>query len=137
MAVASEARYNVEELSDLGGVSRRTVRFYIREGLLPAPLGVGRGPHYNDEHLRQLLRVRELREKGLTLAEIRRTLTGRRGEVEKARAIARSAYVRLELAPGLQLHVSSDIRLPPPGQLDELAAWCRKWFRPEGAREKP
>jgi DNA-binding transcriptional MerR regulator len=136
MAVTSETRYNVDELADLGGVSRRTVRFYLREGLLPAPLGVGRGPHYNDEHLRRLLRLRELQEQGLTLAAIQAVLTKGRGPAAAA-APKRSAYVRLELAPGLELHVASDIRLPPPGRLAELAVWCREWFRQEGAREKP
>jgi len=129
------ARYNVDELADLGGVSRRTVRFYLREGLLPKPLGVGRGPHYADEHLRQLLRVREMQAQGLTLAAIHEALAKGRGPAA-VQAPKRSAYVRLELAPGLQLHVASDIRLPPPGRLAELATWCREWFRQEGAREK-
>ena len=40
-----QGRYNIDELADLGGVSRRTVRYYVQEGLLPAPLGVGRGRH--------------------------------------------------------------------------------------------
>ena len=33
-----EGRYDIDELADLGGVSRRTVRYYVQEGLLPAPL---------------------------------------------------------------------------------------------------
>jgi len=39
----ADERYSVGELADLGGVSRRTVRYYVQEGLLPTPLGVGRG----------------------------------------------------------------------------------------------
>src|SRR5262245_7516590 len=128
----SEARYGIEELSDLGGVSRRTVRFYIQEGLLPTPLGVGRGRHYGEEHLRRLVRVREMQEQGLTLAEIHEKLAGGRSPAAGASAApkpSRSAWVRLELAPGLELHVASDLRLPPPGRLAELADWCREWFR--------
>lgn len=34
-------------MAELGGVSRRTVRYYVQEGLLSAPLGVGRGRHYD------------------------------------------------------------------------------------------
>jgi DNA-binding transcriptional MerR regulator len=130
--VESEGRYGIEELSHLGGVSRRTVRFYIQEGLLPAPLGVGRGRHYNEEHLRHLIRVREMQEQGLTLAEIRRRVAGggeAQAERRAAEAPARSAYLRLELAPGLELHVSGDRALPSPSRLAELAEWCRQWFQ--------
>jgi DNA-binding transcriptional MerR regulator len=37
------ARYGIDELAELGGVSRRTVRYYVQEQLLPPPLGVGAG----------------------------------------------------------------------------------------------
>ena len=57
-------RYAIGDLADLGGVSRRTVRYYVQEGLLPAPFGVGRGNHYGPEHLDQLLRVKALQEWG-------------------------------------------------------------------------
>ena len=38
----SEPRYGIAELAEAGGVTRRTVRYYVREELLPAPLGVGK-----------------------------------------------------------------------------------------------
>ena len=63
--------YNIDELADLGGVSRRTVRYYVQEGLLPAPLGVGRGRHYGRPHLDRLLEVKAWQEAGLSLVEIR------------------------------------------------------------------
>ncbi len=71
-----ETRFAIGDLADRGGVSRRTVRYYVQEGLLPAPLGVGRGNHYGREHLDQLLRVKVLQESGLTLDEIRQSLAG-------------------------------------------------------------
>jgi hypothetical protein len=33
---------------------------------------------------------------------------------------------RVTLAPGVELHVSGDVRLPSPGKLAELAGWCRQ-----------
>ena len=51
--------YGILELAELGGVSRRTVRYYVQEGLLPAPLGVGRGRHYGPAHLEQLITIEE------------------------------------------------------------------------------
>jgi hypothetical protein len=62
--MADPVRYGIGDLADLASVSRRTVRYYVQEGLLPAPFGVGRGNHYGREHLDQLLRVKALQEPG-------------------------------------------------------------------------
>jgi DNA-binding transcriptional MerR regulator len=130
--VTDETRYAIGELAELSGVSRRTVRFYVQEGLIPAPLGVGRGNHYGPEHLGRLLEVKSLQEAGQTLGEIRARL--QRGGDRPAQAprpaapLERSQYRRLSLAPGVELHVAGDLRLPSPGKLIELATWCRLHF---------
>jgi DNA-binding transcriptional MerR regulator len=134
-AMADEARYGIEELAALGGVTRRTVRYYVQEGLLLAPLGVGRGRHYGPEHLARLQAVKALQEKGLSLDEVRRELErgpgrgrGLTASVPEP-AVARSAWTRLEIVPGVELHVSGQRRLPAPGRLKELAEWCERYFR--------
>ncbi|MGB5892294.1 MAG: MerR family transcriptional regulator [Thermoanaerobaculia bacterium] len=130
--MTTDKRYTVGELAELGGVSRRTVRYYVQEGLIPTPLGVGRGAHYGPEHLEQLLRVKSMQERGLSLEEIRQEPLDR-GPAPKARQIARlvprSQWVRLELLPGVELHISGDHRVPPPGKLEELVRWCRQNIR--------
>jgi DNA-binding transcriptional MerR regulator len=135
--VPDEPRYAIGDLADLGGVSRRTVRYYVQEGLLPTPFGLGRGNHYGPEHLDQLLRVKALQEAGHTLDEIRRALNVHEtAQVEALRAaprdarapLAREVWRRLALAPGVELHVAGDVRLPSPGKLAELAGWCRLNF---------
>jgi DNA-binding transcriptional MerR regulator len=121
--------YGIDELADLGGVSRRTVRYYVQEGLLPQPLGVGRGRHYGRPHLDRLLEVKAWQEAGLSLDEIR----GRRrspsgagsAALRPSRPLPRTTWRRLELAPGVELHVTQDVRLPAPGRLEELVEWCR------------
>ena len=124
-------RYAVGELGDLGGVSRRTVRYYVQEGLIPPPHGVGRGDHYGREHLDRLLQVKALQEAGRSLDEIRQLLDGggaaARPVVAEARPLPREVWRRLTVAPGVELHVSGDVRLPSPARLQELAAWCRRW----------
>lgn len=138
-----QGRYGIDELADLGGVSRRTVRYYVQEGLLPPPLGVGRGRHYDQAHLDRLLRVKALQESGRSLDEIRALLNPPSGKARSgsgsasrpgaagAAALAippvipRSAWRRLELAEGVELHLSNDIALPVPSRLSELAEWCR------------
>jgi DNA-binding transcriptional MerR regulator len=127
----SEALYAIGKLADLGGISRRTVRYYVQEGLLPPPLGVGRGNHYGREHLDRLLQVKALQEAGRSLDEIRQLL-GQRPSASAPSTVPaplpRTAWRRIELAPGVELHVSEEVRLPPPGRLQELAAWCRQQF---------
>ncbi len=131
-------RLGIDDLADLGGVSRRTVRYYVQEGLLPPPLGVGRGRHYDESHLRRLLDVKAQQEAGLSLDEIRSRLragarTGRlaaRGEeAPPSPALAPAAWRRIQLAPGVELHVADDIRLPAAGRLGDLADWCRTHLR--------
>jgi DNA-binding transcriptional MerR regulator len=131
--VPDEPRYAIGDLADLGGVSRRTVRYYVQENLLPPPFGVGRGNHYGRAHLDQLLRVKALQESGRTLDEIRRDIQPRGQRVNVVEAaveppLSRTLWRRLTLAPGVELHVSRDVRLPAPGKLAELTAWCRLNF---------
>ena len=70
------ARYSIDELSSLAGVTPRTVRFYIAEGLIPGPGQRGKGTFYGTEHLLKLRLVRRLSEQRLPLAEIRDRLAG-------------------------------------------------------------
>ncbi len=128
---AEQGLYNADELADLGGVSRRTVRYYVQEGLIPAPLGVGRGRHYGRSHLERLLEVKAQQEAGHSLDEIRarRASAPAGGGVPgplPPQPIPRTTWRRLSLAPGVELHVSHDTRLPAPGRLEELADWCRQ-----------
>ena len=124
--MADDPQYAVGELAALGGVERRTVRYYVQEGLLQPPHGVGRGNHYGPEHLERLLKVKALQEGGRSLDEIRRILNKKKGESLEADAPPeRSVWRRITLAPGVELNISGDVRLPSPGKLTELAAWCR------------
>jgi DNA-binding transcriptional MerR regulator len=69
-------RYRVDELAARAGVSVDTVRFYQGKGLLGAPEREGRIAWYSDAHLEALRRVRDLKNKGFSLASIRRLVGG-------------------------------------------------------------
>jgi DNA-binding transcriptional MerR regulator len=64
----------VEELADRAGVSVRTVRFYISEGLLPGPGTRGRQAAYGEDHLLRLRLIRRLADRRVPLAEIKAQL---------------------------------------------------------------
>jgi len=69
-------RYRVDQLAARGGVSVDTVRYYQSQSLLPQPQREGRVAWYSDAHLERLSRIRELKDKGFTLASIGRLLDG-------------------------------------------------------------
>ncbi len=72
----TEREYTLQELTDLTGVTPRTVRYYIAQGLLPSPDGAGPAARYGDGHLGRLRLVRRLQREHLPLAEIRSRLAG-------------------------------------------------------------
>ncbi|MEJ2722174.1 MAG: MerR family transcriptional regulator, partial [bacterium] len=49
--------FNIWELAEQAGVSRRTVHYYVKEGLLPPPDGRGRNARYREEHLLKLVLI--------------------------------------------------------------------------------
>jgi DNA-binding transcriptional MerR regulator len=117
-----QGKYLIEELCRLTGFSRRTVRYYVQEGLVDPPAGRGRGGYYSDLHAAQLARIRELQEQGFRLDAIRGMIAPRLAAdtaetAGPARADAvvqlparfpRSSWVRHVVAPGVELHVSAE-----------------------------
>ena len=69
-----DERYSLTELADLAGVTPRTVRYYLAQGLLPAVGQTGPGSKYDTGHLARLRLIRRLQGEHLPLAEIRRRL---------------------------------------------------------------
>jgi len=68
----------MRDLEKAAGVSRETIRFYIREGLLPEPTRTSRNSAlYTDEHLARLITIRRLKdERFLPLGVIRSLFAG-------------------------------------------------------------
>jgi len=96
----------IEDLTDLTGFSRRTIRYYIQEGLLDPPAGRGRGGFYFDSHLQRLLRIKSLQDQGLKLVEIRQILVKGRKEPH---AYERDVWIRLPILPGIEIHVKKEL----------------------------
>ncbi|HOC18296.1 MAG TPA: MerR family transcriptional regulator [Vicinamibacterales bacterium] len=140
--------YSIGELAVAAGVSRRTVRFYVQRGLLPAPEGLGRGARYTDAHLARLLQIKGWQEQGVPLEEVRTRLSGsgrragkrapqaplsleRRDAGEPAQGQAweaaatpeapGTAWFRQPLVAGYELHVAAGRRPLTAHQLARLA----------------
>jgi len=71
-----DATYSITELADLAGVTPRTIRYYLAQGLLPSSGQTGPGARYAESHLARLRVIRGLQAEHLPLAEIRRRLDG-------------------------------------------------------------
>lgn len=72
--------FSIDELATLVDLPRRTVRYYIQEGLVDRPHGAKRGAYYTREHLAQLLSIRKWQRAGLGLERIRELMAGEGAE---------------------------------------------------------
>jgi len=92
------------ELAAESGVPARTVRFYIARGLVDGPEIAGRGATYGRQHLERLREIRDLQQRGLTLAEISGELSGA-GQMLPAPA----ATWQYEVSPDVTVLVRADL----------------------------
>lgn len=105
--IMKNRKYTIEQLGRLTGFSRRTIRYYVQEGIIDPPAGRGRGGFYYDSHLAILLKVKSLQETGLKLAAIRDLLSTDKGMGWPATGAGpgREALARYRLGPGVDLLV--------------------------------
>ena len=69
-----QSEYWISELAALSGVSTRTIRYYIQEGLLPQPEIRGKYAVFTDEYMHRLNLIKRLKEAYLPLNRIREVL---------------------------------------------------------------
>ena len=53
--------FGIKDLEDYTGVPRRTIHFYVKEGLIPPPDGAGRGAYYGMDHAEALVLITALK----------------------------------------------------------------------------
>ena len=152
------ADYDIGELSELSGVTRRNVHFYVQQGLLPPAEGAGLGARYSDAHLLRLKAIPLLRARGLRLDQIRERLSKLNSagveallaELSKPLAAVADAdgatlkggpqtrtLTRYQIAPGVELTVDAGAGHKTMARVAELLHACRHIFggdygRPDG-----
>ena len=125
--------FSIGDLADAAGVSRRAIRFYVQQRLLPPPLGRGRGGHYDASHLERLRRIGELQAAGHSLDAIRRILeTGEPVPPPVApprrpprATLSAELWTRLNFGGGVEVHYDAGRLNPTVEQLMELRAAVR------------
>ncbi len=104
--------YRIEQLAQAGGVAVDTVRFYQGKGLLDPPRRDGRVTWYSERHLERLRRIRDLQQRGFTLAVIRRFLEGELEASDEALVEAVTAPTAPETLPLEELAARSGVAVP-------------------------
>jgi DNA-binding transcriptional MerR regulator len=132
-----ELEYSIGELAERAQVSRRTVRFYVALELISPPQGRGRGRHYTDRHLQEILTIRRLQARGVSLAEIRTHKDGRTLEAlltEPTPDLQPQLVSRITLEPGVVLEFVHDQTAWTPAEMQEIAGRCREAIK-DGKKE--
>ncbi|MDB4444045.1 MerR family transcriptional regulator [bacterium] len=127
----NEKRYTIEELQELTGYSRRTIRYYVQEGLIDPPAGRGRGGFYFDSHLKRLLHIKSLQEQGLKLSDILEYF--RQGN-EPVQTYQREIWIKYPLKPGIEIHINRDLEEKERKRIAEIIRVARSIFE-SGGRE--
>ncbi|MDF2760875.1 MAG: transcriptional regulator, MerR family [Thermomicrobiales bacterium] len=103
-------RYTMADLEAETGLSGRTIRYYITQGLLPAARGRGVGATYGPTHLLRLKAIGLLKKDNTPLEQIRQRLQDMRDAelaamLEVETAPPEDRWRRVHLHPDLELHI--------------------------------
>ena len=125
----------IGELADAAGLSRRAVRFYVQQRLLPAPTGRGRGKHYTAEHLERLQKIAALQSAGHSLDAVRRILEGEQvpapaqaPRIHPRVASSAELWTRIKVMEGVELHFNAGRHQPEAEGLLALSDAIRGVF---------
>ena len=110
----SPARFSIDELSALAGVTPRTVRYYIAEGLVE-----------------QLLVIRRWTDAGLSLERVRELMAGAPEDPAPRRAASGAVEVwsRVTMADGLEVHIEPGRAGLTPEQVRALVRGITALYR--------
>src|SRR5882672_2759069 len=96
MADFRPTELTIAELAERAGVTPRTIRYYVAEGLLPPPGGSGQRRVYGQEHLARLEAIRNLKASYLPLHEIRRKLVSAYPYVDASALVSARSVTRAD-----------------------------------------
>jgi DNA-binding transcriptional MerR regulator len=121
-----EPRFSLQELTEATGVSERTVRYYISEGVIPASRGKGRSAFYTSAHVEALTRVRDLKQLNLSISEIRQAMADERKPL--AAPASGEAWQRIRLHADLELQVRDGAPEHVATFVQHIQSSAHQWF---------
>ncbi len=134
-------KFTLDELCELVGLSKRTIRFYIQQGLMDRPEGAKRGSYYLRRHLEQLLEIQKWQKAGLSLGRIKELLTGPAGEGPLPPPKPRKpgdveVWSHLLIREGVELHIEPRQADLTPEQIRSLAQGVMALVKKIAEKEK-
>lgn len=148
---AAPLQLDLDQLCAQTGLTPRTVRYYIQQGLIASP-GHGAQARYNDGHLQRLHLIRILQRERLNIPAIRKALAGldddavaaMLAEREQGRQAVpppqaeapaetapRSQWERITVSPSVEIHVRRPLSRQDNRRLEELLELARKLYLAE------
>ncbi|MSP92821.1 MAG: MerR family transcriptional regulator [Myxococcales bacterium] len=138
----------IDDLALTSGESRRTIRYYMLNGLLAGPSGQGPAARYPAGHVDRLRLIRRMQDQGLQLSTIRDALdrlddgsvrsalsapvampsapAAASGPREGPVGSARSQWERFELDIGVELHVRRPLPVSANRRVQRLLEYAEK-----------
>jgi DNA-binding transcriptional MerR regulator len=120
-----EPRFSLDELVDATGVNKRTIRYYIQQGVVPPSAGKGRSAHYTAAHVEAVTRIRDLRDRNLSIDEIRELLDE---EATPQHAAQGDVWNRIVLHPALEIHVHGNAPEHVRALVTQVQLLSARWF---------
>ena len=68
--------FSIDDLSNITGLKKRNIRYYIQKGIIDNPVGRGKGAYYTNNHLKQLKETLKWKDAGLSLERIQDIVKG-------------------------------------------------------------
>lgn len=120
-----ERHYSLDELCTLTDTSKRTVRFYMQEGLVDRSEGQRKGAYYLERHLMQLLEIKKWQSAGLSLERIRQIIRNEKDNelippIQPQQPGSLEVWSHLNIADGIQLQIEPNRSGLSPEQIRKL-----------------
>jgi DNA-binding transcriptional MerR regulator len=103
-------KYTIGELAEKTGISRRAIRFYVQNRIIPPPVGLGRSSYYTQEHLERILAYRL--SSNATVRELKCD--------SEAPAVEIRGVSKIFLGSGIILEIPSQMKLPGKEKLKAI-----------------
>lgn len=142
------SRFTISDVMQETGLSKRTIHYYIGRGLIPPAFRDEEGFFYTEEHVTKIRYVRWLAEKHVSLQAVAFQMQGKTCEALNADMRAGGAeqglqldvvrtpespavYLRVDLQPGLELHMSEAVYQRLRYKIDAMSAYAKKLISEE------
>jgi DNA-binding transcriptional MerR regulator len=122
------ARFTMADLVEASGLTERTIRYYVQEGLVSPAQGRGRTRYYTPQHLEELTRVADLRRRHLSIDEIRDLVGRSQSTSTAATGLPSETWERIYLHPDLELLVRARAPENIRALAQDLHQRAQEWF---------